>query len=262
MRYWGKNIEIDGSFYNTAMGKSLLPSSSEMAQLQASGNFFQYEGNVEVFETTMQNMMREIGKNSVGKILIDAINRSPKTLRIIPLTGKEQFQVPPGKKGKVPCANAVGNYNPKSGNDCVIWFEPWSRMPSLMPGGSGNTPYQVLVHELQHALRQMRGKLYMTSALVGITGLPTFPNAEELFSVTIENMFLSAAGMPQNMLGSYSQNVPLGNRTDKDFYKQYGNELEVWCKELPDMTVQLERIYGIWNPISVRRGVLDFVITL
>lgn len=250
MRYWGKNIEIDGSFYKTEMGKRFLPNATEMAQLRATGNFFQYEGDVEFYEVTIQNMLREIDGNQVGKILIQTLNQSQRTVRIIPLTNKEQLN------GKIPCATAVGGFDP-NGNECVIWFEPWSRMLSLFTGG-GNSPYQVLVHELQHALRQVRGKW----ASVGNVPIGGFPNAEELFSVTIENMFLSAAAQPQRMLGAYNQIIPLGNRDDKDWYKQYGNELEIWCKDLPDMTVQLERIYGIWNPIRVRRGVLDFAINL
>jgi hypothetical protein len=253
MRYWGKNIEIDGSFYDRA--GSLLPTAVEMAQLKATGNFYQYEGNAAFYEETIQNMLKEIERNDVGKILIQAINQSPKSVRIIPLTGKEQFQ-----KGKIPCANPVGGFSQK-GSHCVIWYEPWSRMFNLFTG-QGSSPYQVLVHELQHALRQLRGKWYATGPLLSLTNVQLFPNAEELFSVTIENMYLSAAREPQRMLGAYSQNIPLGTRTDRDFYKQYGNELEAWCKELPDMTVQLERLYGIWNPIGVRRGVLDFVITL
>jgi hypothetical protein len=251
MRFWGKNIEIDGSFYDTAFGKTMLPTAAEMAQLVAAGNFFKHEGNAEFFEVTIQNMLREIDSDAVGKILIDAISRSNKMVRIIPLTWKEQSQL-----GRIPCANRVGNFS-TGGNECVIWFEPWSRMLSLFTG-VGSSPYQVLVHELQHALRQMRGKLINSGPL----GSGAFPNPEELFSVTIENMYLSSAKQPQRMLGSYSQGTPLGSRTDKDWYKQYGNELEIWCKELPDLTVQLERLYGIWNPIRVRRGVLDFVITL
>lgn len=253
MRYWGKNIEIDGSFYKTEMGKKLLPTAAEMAQYKATGNLFQHEGDVEMYEVTVQNMMRDISSNQVGEILISAINSTPLKLRIIPLTNKEQIN------GKIPCANPVGKYNPK-GNECVIWFEPWSRIINLFTGG--NSPYQVLVHELQHALRQMRGKFYNSGPIGLFSNLPTFPNAEELFSVTLENMYLSAAGQPQRMLGSYNQGIPLGNRTDRDWYKQYGNELEIWCKDLPDMTVQLERIYGIWNPIRIRRGVLDFSINL
>lgn len=126
MRYWGKNIEIDGSFYNTAMGKNLLPTPAEMAQLKAAGNYYQHEGDVGFYEETVQTMLKQIDReNSVGQILIDAINRTPKTLRIIPLTGKEQM------KGKNFQANCVGSYN-QQGNDCVIWYEPWSKMPAVL----------------------------------------------------------------------------------------------------------------------------------
>jgi len=253
MRYWGKNIEIDGSFYGRA--GNLLPTAAEMAQLKATGNYYQFEGNVELFEETVQNMLREIEKDPVGQILISKINRSSKTVRIIPLTGKEQFQL---KRNY--CANLVGNFS-KSGNDSVIWYEPWSKIPNLM-NPAGNSPFQVLVHELQHSVRQLWGKWYQTGPLVSVSNAAAFPNAEELFSVMIENMYLSSAKQPQRMLGAYMQNVPLGNRSDKDFYKQYGNEIEVWCRDFPDMTALLERVHGIWNPISVRRMVLDFVITL
>jgi len=254
MRYWGQNIEIDGSYYNTPMGKSLLPNAAEMAQLRATGNFYQNEGDVEVYEVTIQNMLREIEKNPVGEIILSKINRASKKVRIIPLLGKEQM------KGQNFCANPVGNYNPR-GVDCVIWYEPWSRMPNLFTG-SGTSPYQILVHELQHAVRQLWGKWNPTGPLQTLSNAAAFPNAEELYSVTIENMYLSAAKEPQRMIGAYSQAVPLGTRTDRDFYKQYGNELEVWCKDMQDLTVLLQNVYGIWNPIRVRRGVLDFVITL
>jgi hypothetical protein len=113
MRYWGKNIEIDGSFYNTDMGKSLLPTPSEMDALKKAGNSFQYEGDAELYEITVQNMMREVEKNQVGTILMLALEQSPRTLRIIPLTSKEQGV------GKIPCANPVGGFNPK-GNECYV----------------------------------------------------------------------------------------------------------------------------------------------
>ena len=248
MRYWGKNIEIDGSFYTTKHGQSLIPTAQERAQMMASGNPFAYEGNVEIYEVTIQNMLRQIAGNPVGRLLIDAINRSGSTLRIIPLTSKEQSQLK-----RIPCANPVGNYSPK-GNHCVIWFEPWSRLANIT--GGGNSPQQVLVHELQHALRQMRGRYFPTGPVGG------FPNAEELFSVTIENMYLSAEKQPQKMIGAYNQNIPLNGRTDRDWYKQYGNQLEVWCEQIRDLTRQFEMMTGFWTPISVRRDVLDFVIQL
>jgi len=114
MRYWGKNIEIDGSFYKTEMGKSLLPTPAEMDGFKKAGNFFQLEGDAEVYEVTVQNMMRDIEENQIGKLLIMGLDNSPRKLRIIPITSKEQSVL---KKG--PCAIPVGSYNPK-GNECVI----------------------------------------------------------------------------------------------------------------------------------------------
>lgn len=249
MRYWGKNIQIDATFYTTEHGQSLIPTTRERQQMVATGNPFAYEGNVQIYEATIQNMMRQIAGNPVGGLLIDAINRSDATLRIIPLTSKEQSP----RLKRIPCANRVGAFSPE-GNDCVIWFEPWSRLANIT--GGGNSPQQVLVHELQHALRQMRGRYHPTGPVGG------FPNAEELFSVTIENMYLSAEKQPQKMVGAYNQNIPLNGRGDRDWYKQYGNELEVWCKQVPDLTVQFETMSSFWNPISVRRDVLDFIIRL
>lgn len=248
MRYWGKNIEIDASFYGTAHGKSMLPTPAEKANLKAAGSYLQHDGDAGVFEETVQTMMRGIDSNAIGKILIEAINGSPRVLRIIPLTVKEQSLL-----NRTPCARGVGTPNTK-GNDSVIWFEPWTRAMSMLSGG--NSPYQVLVHELHHSLRLMRGKWYAAPPTGG------FPNPEELYSVLIENMFLSSAGTPQAMLGAYNQNIPLGNRSAASFYKQYGNEIDVWCAENRDLTVQFERIHGIWNPISVRRAVLDFALDL
>jgi hypothetical protein len=247
MRYWGENIEIDGTFYNTDAGKQLIPNAAEMAQLQATGNFYMYEGNAETYEETVQNMMRDIEANQVGKILMLAINQTSSKLRIIPLTSKEQFQL-----GRIPCARPIPTADRK-GTECVIWFEPWSRMLNQLTG-VGNSPYQVLVHELHHALRQMRGKWHSAARLGAFSNPVAFPNAEELFSVTIENIFLSSMGQPHRMLGSYNQGAPLGNRTDINFYNEYRKEFEVWCGDLPDVKGQLERVYGIWNPIRVRNA--------
>ena len=251
MRYWGKNIQIDGSFYDTAQGRTLLSTPAELALLKAAGNYFQFEGNADFYEATVQNMMRDIQGNPLGRILINAIIRSNNTLRIIPLTLKEQVLL-----GRSPCANPVGGTYKPAGVDCVIWFEPWSRMLNHF-SGMGISPYQMLVHELQHALRQMRGKLFVS----GPVGFGAFPNVEELFSTTIENIYLSLAGQPQRMLGSYSQVHPLGSRSDSDWFKQYGNELSVWSNDLPDVSRLVEGLY-CWNPFRVRRQVLDHVIAL
>ena len=266
MRYWGKNIEIDGSYYKSPLGQSFMPKPLERQELLKRNAFFQFEGDVENYEKAVQEILRLIENNRVGKVLMQAINRDANKLRIIPLTQNEQKS--PGKDkagndipGKRPCANGVGNINPRAGNDSVIWFEPWSTMPSFNFGGI--LPQQVLVHELQHSLRQMRGKFYKSPPLYSVLGIgEAFPNAEELFSVTIENMYVHDAGIPQNMMGTYNQGSIGRVLSDKDFYKQYVNELDVWCRELPDLTVQLQTFRGIWNPFRIRRGVLDMTIFL
>jgi len=259
MRYWGKKIEIDGSFYNTDAGKRLSPTAAEMAQLKATNNIFQVEGNVEIFESVVQGMVKEIADNPVGKILIDALDRGSKTVRIIPLTWKEQTQLK-----RIPCNNSVGKPSTK-GNDAVIWYEPWSRWYYLSTGG--NSPFQVLVHELHHAFRTTRGKYWLQSGPpVRVTSAGTllggFPNMEELFSVTIENMYRSAEGQPGRMLGAYMQGVPLAGRTDASWYKQYADLLDLWCDDHRDVAMQLEMAHGFWNPFRVRRRVLDGLMAL
>jgi hypothetical protein len=242
------------------MGKRLAPSPAEMAKFRANNNLFQNEGNVEVYEVTVQNMMRYIERNRVGAILIDGINRAPKSVRIIPLAYKELTV-----KNLGPCNNCVKAPS-GTGNDAVIWFEPWSTGWNLIYGGT--SPYQILVHELQHALRTVRGKIFApgfttVSRFSGAGGIVNgFPNLEELFSVTFENMYLSAAGEPQRMRNTYNPITPLNNRTDRDWYKQHGAALDVWCDDFRDLTPRLESLYGIWNPIRVRRMVLDGLVTL
>lgn len=93
MRRWGNRLEIDGSFYDTELGKRLGPTARELAQLVATKNPLQYEGNAIVFEETIQNMLREIERDQVGRSLIGAISCLSRTVRIIPLTSKEQSQL-------------------------------------------------------------------------------------------------------------------------------------------------------------------------
>jgi hypothetical protein len=54
----GKNIEIEA--YNPSHGKQMSPTAAEAAQLQARCGVFLHEGDVETYEVTVQNMMREI----------------------------------------------------------------------------------------------------------------------------------------------------------------------------------------------------------
>lgn len=253
MRYWGKQIEIDGSYYDTAHGRMMGPTPAQMAQLKAVGSFYQFEGNAAVFEETVQNMVRDIDRNPVGHALIDGINRSSRTVRIIPLTWKEQTTL---KRGL--CARVVGALSPR-GNDSVIWFDPWTFMPNLFTGGT--SPYQVLVHELQHSYREVVGRFLPVGPMPRVATSP-FPNIEEFFSVLIENMYVSADGKPHLMRNSYVGGTPGGAPPDTVWYKRYANEIDLWCDDHKDLALQLQRQPSFWNPIRVRRAALDGLLTL
>lgn len=60
----------------------MSPTAAEAAQLQASGSVFQHEGNVETYEVTVQNIMRDIEGNRVGKILIHGVPLSSASFRL------------------------------------------------------------------------------------------------------------------------------------------------------------------------------------
>jgi len=197
-------------------------------------------------------MMRDIDRNPVGSILIDGINRSSRTVRIIPLTWKEQTVLK-----RYLCARVVGTLSFR-GNDSVIWFDPWTFMPNLVTGGT--SPYQILVHELQHSYRDAVGKALPVGPMPRVL-TSAFPNIEEFFSVMIENMYVSADGKPHLMRSNYLGGNPTGAPADTIWYKQYINEIDLWCGDHPDLTVQLQRLPGWWNPIRVRWAILNGLVT-
>ncbi len=70
-----------------------------------------------------------------------------------------------------------------SGSNSVVYFTPsmWSA-----PGGPGSRADQILLHEMLHAYRQMRGRLLCMSA-----GMGNYDTFEEYFAIVITNMYMS-----------------------------------------------------------------------
>jgi len=256
MRYWGKNIEIDGSYYKTARAKSsgLMPG----------------EDNVELFETTVQDLMRTIEtKSTVGRTIVRAINQSPRTLRIIPLTIAERYG--PTSRGTWPTPVKDAAASPKNfqvcyigmpcytgtgeGSDIVLNYEPytWAGYDTLLgqdPGGD-QQPDDVLFHELVHCLRMMRGQLYK----YGNPG--PFQDSEELFAVMIRNMYVAQIGRVQSLQARYGSPVfqtMTGSwfKTVADFYHDYESFIEQFCREMPDISGAFGAMAGFWNPFRAR----------
>jgi hypothetical protein len=256
VRYWGKNIEIDGSYYATAMAKSrgLQPG----------------EDNIALFETTVQDLLRTIEtKSTVGKTIILAINRAPRTLRIIPLTIAERYG--PTSRGAWPVATNDAAASPKNfnvcyvgmpcytgaggGSDIVLNYEPytWNGYDTLIgqdPGGD-QQPDDVLLHELVHCLRMMRGQLYK------YTVVGPFQDSEELLAVMIRNMYVAQMGRVNSLQARYGAPVfqtMTGSwfKTVTDFYHDYGAIIEQFCREMPDVCDPFASMVGFWNPFRTR----------
>lgn len=259
MRYWGKNIEIDGSYYKTDLAKSrgLWPG----------------EDNIERFETTVQDLMRTIEtKSTVGRTIIHAVNRSPRKLRIIPLTIAERYgptsraSWPTAVKNAaasphkamicyvgMPCYIGIGG-----GSDIVLNYEPysWDGIDTMLgqDPNSDAQPDDVLLHELVHCLRMMRGQLhkYMVAG--------PFQDSEELLAVMIRNMYVAQTGRVNSLQAKYG--APVFERmtgswfnTVTDFYHDYEQAIEKFCLEMPDVCNPFGTMAGFWNPFRVR--VLD-----
>jgi hypothetical protein len=256
MRYWGPNIEIDGSYYKTALAKSrgLLPG----------------EDNIELFETTVQDVLRTIEtKSTVGKTIVQAINRSPRRLRIIPLTIAERYG--PTSRGTWPVPTKEAAASPKNfsvcyigmpcyvgsggGSDIVLNYEPytWNGYDTLLghdPGGD-QQPDDVLLHELVHCLRMMRGQFYK------YTVAGPFQDSEELFAVMIRNMYVAQMGRVNSLQAKYG---PLVFETMKgswfktvtDFYHDHERVIEQLCLEMPDICNRFGAMVGFWNPFRAR----------
>jgi hypothetical protein len=252
MRYWGKNVVIDGSYYDTPLAKQrgVLPG----------------EGDVERYEKTVQDLMRHLEhKSAIGRVVIQAVNRSPRQLRIIPLTLAERFS--PTSSGSSPtpvnesaayadrtttcyggvrCVTGTGD-----GSDVVLNYEPYSwQLRTPDDPGHDRQPDDVLLHELVHCLRLMRGKF--RPEFIG----PPFCTTEELFAILIANMYVHRLGRLTSLRGDYA--VPFhrlpGQWTHSavQFYHDHKKSIDRLCCEMPDVCNPFGLLDGFWNPFRVR----------
>jgi Effector protein len=256
MRYWGPNIEIDGSYYKTAMAKSkgLWPG----------------EDNIERYETTVQDLLRTLEtKSTVGKTIIQAISRSPKKLRIIPLTITERYG--PTSRGTWPTPVKDAAASPKSfqvcyvglpcytgsggGSDIILNFEPysWNGFDTMIghDPGQDQEPDDVLLHELVHCLRMMRGQF----AKYTIAG--PFVDSEELLAVMIRNMYVAQVGRVKSLQAQYGPLVFQAMKgswfnTVADFYHDHEKVIEQFVREMPDICNSFGAMVGFWNPFRAR----------
>jgi hypothetical protein len=244
-RYWGQNIVIDGSWYNSRGANGV----TRPAPIAAPG-----VGNnvVDSYEYQVQEVLRRIANGStVGKLVISLINQSPRSLRIVPV-GVNQFgQTKARPVACFPHGCAGG------ATDSVIWFEPsgWGNAPtSGIDPGRHVRPEDVLLHEMFHALREMRG--LFSSAPMG----DGFDYVEEYYAILVANMYVSEVGRPESRRADHRLDFhPLRGKaggpfvdTDVDFYMSYKTEADRMISQMPDFCQPLGGLWNRlpWNPIK------------
>jgi hypothetical protein len=250
MRYWGKNIEIDASYYRSSLARArgLTP----------------MENNPDFYEQTVQGLMRDLEtKSTVSKLVVHAINRNPHQLRIIPLTLAEvmaptsrgawpQWTDPTGAfpKNIAVCGGGQCQAVAGPGSDVVLNYEPYSTQLDVADDpGNNRQPDDALLHELVHCLRIMSG-LYD-----GSDYLPGYHNAEEFFAILITNMYQGQRGRVRSLRADYARpfNALPGRWTDSqsDIYHQYKQQLDRLSSEMPDLCGHFRTMDGFWNPFRV-----------
>ncbi len=261
MRYWGRNIQIDGTWYHTpnAAGKARPPVATDQL--------------VKSYEKDVQDILRRIASTRVGGLILRLINqRSTKTLRFIPNVyrafnpGARPVNPARGQKeGIGDPAGCPSKEKSVGGTDVVISIEPKSWRGGL-PKSSGIDPHglwapdDILVHEAFHALRYMKGIVKRTPMGDGWT------EREEFYAMIIANIYRSEKGQPVNALRAWHRGRTfrrmvdvLGGElpsADLSFYMTYESEINCLCREMPEVCGPLGRprcsntmLRCTWNPI-------------
>src|SRR5262245_48768972 len=258
-RSWGKNIVIDGSWYNTRAGRTAFrPRPGDRGD--------GYEKDVQDILRTSECGSSRYGRTRVGSLLIRWIARRPQQLRIEPVAWGdfENVQARPRTVIDSLRPDWFGTREGGTGNgtDVVIAIEPHAFRGFDTKSGYDRhgdmDPEAALVHELFHALRYMLG--VATRVPVGAG----FDDLEEFYAVLIENIYRSETGRTAGLRADHD--AVFHRLSDKlltvgvllmhpDFYYEtYKEAIDALCdtpgmrsffRELGDLSYPAH----VWNPI-------------
>lgn len=237
MRNWAANIVIDG------------------APLGSQGLSDQYDRMV-------GELLDSIKTNAVGAIVLQAIGESPGNLVIKPRTyrpavpreGYQASTLPKVSEADYDAGRKfdtfAGGVSNNKGADILIKYSPSDWFDPLNDGakvaGGHYAPDDVLVHEMVHAMRGLRG-LWRKDAMLH------FENWEDFFAITITNMFLSTAKRPNDLRGSHQPQWEFVNAsgvtTPLGFYLYYITQFLDLKAKMPKLYDQLWKAKATWNPI-------------
>jgi len=254
-RRWGQNLVVDGSWYTKDDALALLvyyafAGTTSLAATRVPG--VANTNVVDSYELRVLEILRKITTgSSVGRLLITLINASPRTLRIVPVGLNQSKYTRALPVACLPTACAGG------ATDSLLRFEPiaWGNTPTatIDPGKHFRSD-DVLLHEMFHALRQMRGLFAATP--MG----EAFHFVEEFYAIMVTNMYVSEVGRPESRRADHLlpfdrlYEKPTGPfvDTDVDFFIRHKAEVDAMIKQMPDFCAPLGEINNPlpWNPIK------------
>ena len=245
MRYWGKNISIDGSWLEKVGAYQANQDTMGLRPYQAM-----------LYEHTVQGLLRQLQNSSVGSAVIQMINQSPRELRIIPhaILSFEQSSAHITTDGKE--SQCLKQACPSGGSDSVIWFEPqtytdpmfrdvWDRHGIIRPE-------DILLHELVHALRIMRG------IFVWKTMAHKYDKVEEFYAILLANIYASEMGRSGDLRGDHrapyhrlKDETDQGLWADSDMihYMNFQDEVDELVRSMPDLCFKVASLQVAWNPL-------------
>jgi hypothetical protein len=230
MRYWGRNIQIDGTKVRVSVHNEplrLIDNTPEAA---------------ESYEVRAQNRLRQISTNQAGGILLDAIAAQPRIVTLKPCN--MTFWNKYGAE-----AEAVSDSGAKGGGGSAvtIWYDPMffaaSNMTAKDPGSHIRAD-DTLFHECVHAYRQALGVWRNIE-------MPLWTNREEFYAVMMTNIYLSSGRRDFDRRGNYDKTfvAMAPSLGDAAFYSAYSSELNQFRSDAIQFCAKIVAMALGWNPL-------------
>jgi len=237
MRYWGPNIKISGN---------QLYSSNDPQYV--SGRTNPGAGD---FEIQVQDLLRDIERNPVGKVLLNALNRAPESVTIRALDPAVAARDGPSCAALWPDVAGEGSMGYHgSGSPAFIVLDPHD----FFWQGHRYRAIDSLFHESVHALRQMRGRWQPRSGGTSLDAailMSIYGNTEEQLAVMLTNIYDSVELRNADMRATHSKNFLPETLSDEDYYHRYHDEILSFRYKMSDLYEPLSKLATGWNPLRV-----------
>ena len=222
----------------------------------------------------MSALLQTIEKNDVGKVIIDAIKKTDKTLTFMPRTGGDvalrgdcnaeteaegKDAAAAGTEIKVTRPGGRVGYDRGTGKgaDTTIRFDPNAYTKACASRGPGSLADEIVLHEMVHAARKMRG-IQFDKQVAGypnsfIANHDDYDTEEEFLAIVVTNVYTSRAGRPLLRAGHRAHFIlksPLdtsaGFLKDPTHYQLMNIYRLVWS----DVFTQMSVVQAPFNPFQ------------